>query len=646
MQPCLGKLQLVVLLASPFEDRATHSVLIPISFVQSLYLYQQSFVFQKIPLGGIHFEDNWLPIFTQQMDSCLSEDRGGPLSFETTSTQSYFKQLPWSRQVHQGIHKRSRPVISSFYGYPETEGERPPLLRAHSGFDGSVLSSYLLSEIRDDALSTLGDVVKSNGLVRSQSYPLEGFLNATGNYGEKITKSPSNSTERGLCAKNECLGSKYTSADPQNSEVGAVLFQPMVVEVRQSQQQEKIEITTTEVEAAQPISGASLLVDITMEHVAESSSIIEPGNSSENAALPLESNVSCADSMDFLQGEGGPSVAVVRSNLPIHCLVARQCPPGSKVLTCGRRREMEDMASVVPSFAALPCGMMGMCCCGNDPAKQTASDLHFFGIYDGHGGSQASLYCKQRFHLLLAEELSALDSAHDDHDELGHELTTKWKKTMTDCFSKIDKEVGGVCPNGICDDEALEGTCTSCEDAIAPENVGTTAVVAVVGSCQIVIANCGDSRAVLSRGGKAIALSTDHKPEREDETSRIESAGGRVICWDGYRVGGFLALSRAIGDRYLKRYVISEPEVTCVQRGSEDEVLILASDGLWDVLSNDYACEVARKALLVARKKRENRTFSPGEDPAAAAVAALLVKLAYGKGSKDNISVVVVDLKS
>lgn len=585
------------------------------------------------------------------MDSCLSEDRGGPLSFETTSTQSYFKQLPWSRPVHQGIHKRSRPVISSFYGYPETEGEGPPLLRAHSGFDGSVLSSYFLTEVRDEALSTPGDVVKSNGLVRSQSYPLEGFLNATGNYSVKITKAPSGLTESGLRTKsNERLStSKYSSAESQNSEVGAILFQPMVVEVRQNQLQEKIEVTTTEMEPAQPISGASPLVDITMEQVAESSSssIKEPGNSSQNAALPLESNVSCAASMDFLQGEGSPSGAADTSSLPIHCLASRQCPPGSKVLTCGRRREMEDTASVVPSFAALPCGMMGMCCCGNDPAKPTSSDLHFFGIYDGHGGSQASMYCKQRFHLLLAEELNALDSAEiDDHDELGQESTSKWKKTMTDCFSKIDKEVGGVCPNGICDDEALEDTCTACEDAIAPENVGTTAVVAVVGSCQIVIANCGDSRAVLSRGGKAVALSTDHKPEREDETSRIESAGGRVICWDGYRVGGFLALSRALGDRYLKRYVISEPEVTCVQRGSEDEVLILASDGLWDVLSNDYACDVARKALLTARKKRENRTFSPGEDPAAAAVAALLVKLAYGKGSKDNISVVVVDLKS
>ncbi|MCO5604079.1 hypothetical protein L7F22_058236 [Adiantum nelumboides] len=67
-------------------------------------------------------------------------------------------------------------------------------------------------------------------------------------------------------------------------------------------------------------------------------------------------------------------------------------------------------------------------------------------------------------------------------------------------------------------------------------------------SSQIVLANCGDSRAVLSKGGKAIPLSHDHKAERGDETNRIEAAGGRVIAWKGYRVGGMLAVSRAIGD--------------------------------------------------------------------------------------------------
>jgi protein phosphatase 2C len=87
----------------------------------------------------------------------------------------------------------------------------------------------------------------------------------------------------------------------------------------------------------------------------------------------------------------------------------------------------------------------------------------------------------------------------------------QWEKLMTDCFSKIDREVGGICPSGMCYDRLSENICNSCDDAISPENVGTTAVIAVVGPCQIVLANCGDSRAVLSRGGKTVSLSNDHK---------------------------------------------------------------------------------------------------------------------------------------
>lgn len=332
------------------------------------------------------------------------------------------------------------------------------------------------------------------------------------------------------------------------------------------------------------------------------------------------------------------------STPPFNCLRDAKCPPCGKLLVCGRRREMEDTAAIVPSFAALPCDSIGGCRCDTQPGTTPPSDMHFFAVYDGHGGSEASNYCVERLHQALAEEL-AEDFLRQDAPEGDHPANgwgSKWEKAMASCFLKMDKEVGGVCPNGGSDD--VDSTCTCCRDTIAPENVGTTAVVAVIGPCQIVVANCGDSRAVLSRGKKAIPLSHDHKPQRDDETSRIEAAGGRVIYWDGYRVGGLLALSRAIGDRYLKRYVISEPEVTCMQRTEEDECLILASDGLWDVISNELACEVARKALATARRKYESGTYPPGEDPAAASVAALLVKLAYGKGSKDNISVVVVDL--
>lgn len=86
-----------------------------------------------------------------------------------------------------------------------------------------------------------------------------------------------------------------------------------------------------------------------------------------------------------------------------------------------------------------------------------------------------------------------------------------------------------------------------------------------------------------------------------------------------------------------------------VPRAKEDECLILASDGLWDVITNEEACEVARKQILLWHKKHGDKLSAErGEevDPAAQAAAEYLSRLALRKGSKDNITVIVVDLKA
>jgi protein phosphatase 2C len=103
------------------------------------------------------------------------------------------------------------------------------------------------------------------------------------------------------------------------------------------------------------------------------------------------------------------------------------------------------------------------------------------------------------------------------------------------------------------------------------------------------------------------------------------------------------------GDRYLKPWIIPEPEVMFIPRAKEDECLILASDGLWDVMSNEEACDLARKRILVWHKKNGvvlSSSRSEGIDPAAQAAAEFLSNRALQKGSKDNITVIVVDLKA
>ncbi|GFQ02618.1 probable protein phosphatase 2c 6 [Phtheirospermum japonicum] len=297
---------------------------------------------------------------------------------------------------------------------------------------------------------------------------------------------------------------------------------------------------------------------------------------------------------------------------------------------CGRRPEMEDAVATVPRLMKIPLRML----IGDRVVDGVGSCLshltgHFFGVYDGHGGSQVANYCRDRVHRALTEELEIIMADENNKDN----CEEQWRRAFTECFVKVDDEIGGK--SGV--------------EPVAPETVGSTAVVAVVCSSHIVVANCGDSRAVLCRGKEPVALSVDHKPNREDEYARIEAAGGKVIQWNGHRVFGVLAMSRSIGDRYLKPWIIPDPEVTFVPRAREDECLILASDGLWDVMTNEEVCDIARKRILLWHKNNgPTLPLERGEgiDPAAQAAAEYLSNRALQKGSKDNISVIVVDLKA
>ncbi|CAF2109179.1 unnamed protein product [Brassica oleracea var. botrytis] len=309
----------------------------------------------------------------------------------------------------------------------------------------------------------------------------------------------------------------------------------------------------------------------------------------------------------------------------------------------GERSEMEDAVRALPRFLKIPIKMlMGGYQEGMSPSL-THLTSHFFGVYDGHGGLQVADYCHDRIHFALAEEIEWIKEELCERDTWEGRLQVQWEKVFFDCFLKVDDEVKGKI------NRPVVGAYEMVLEAVSPETVGSTAVVALVCSSHIIVSNCGDSRAVLLRGKESMPLSVDHKPDREDEYARIERAGGKVIQWQGARVSGVLAMSRSIGDQYLEPYVIPEPEVTFMPRAREDECLILASDGLWDVMSNQDACEFARRRILWWHRKNGALPLAErgvGEDQACQAAADYLSKLALQKGSRDNISVIVVDLKA
>ena len=102
---------------------------------------------------------------------------------------------------------------------------------------------------------------------------------------------------------------------------------------------------------------------------------------------------------------------------------------------------------------------------------------------------------------------------------------------------------------------------------------------------------------------------------------------------------GELAISRAIGDHKLRPFVIAEPEVTRMIRRPDDQMLIMASDGLWDVLGNGEAAKLAMAAFdgeLAANKSARS---------ALKKAASVLAKTALERGSRDNVTVLCIDMR-
>ncbi|KAI7741528.1 hypothetical protein M8C21_022335 [Ambrosia artemisiifolia] len=244
----------------------------------------------------------------------------------------------------------------------------------------------------------------------------------------------------------------------------------------------------------------------------------------------------------------------------------------------GKRGAMEDRYSVVVDI-------------------QGDSKQAFFGIFDGHGGTKAA-------------EFSA-------------------KNLSTNIMSKVANK---------CEDEIEEAVregylATDSEFLEEDVNGGTCCVTALIRKGSLIVSNAGDCRAVMSRGGVAEALTVDHKPSREDEKNRIENKGGYVDCRNGvWRIQGSLAVSRGIGDNHLKKWVIAEPETRIVNIRPECEFLILASDGIWDTVSNQEAIDIVRPFCIGTMK------------PDLTSACKKLVDLSATKGSYDDMSAMIIRL--
>jgi protein phosphatase 2C family protein 2/3 len=246
---------------------------------------------------------------------------------------------------------------------------------------------------------------------------------------------------------------------------------------------------------------------------------------------------------------------------------------------------------------------------GGAAGSSGADAISFFAVFDGHSGSTIAQFCGD----MLPEFVAATEAFR----------AGRYQDALRDAYIGIDKHL-------------------SQHPKLRDDRSGCTAVSLLVTATEVVCANAGDSRCVLCRRGVALPLSIDHKPTLPGEKRRIERAKSFV---QNRRVNGVLALSRALGDFSFKRRPFipwEEQAVTCVPEiiaspieRDADEFVVVACDGIWDVMSNDAVVAFVRSRLL--RGVHPNAVCEMLMD-------ACLSTSPFGLGC-DNMSVIIVLLR-
>ncbi|PGH03410.1 hypothetical protein AJ79_07376 [Helicocarpus griseus UAMH5409] len=277
----------------------------------------------------------------------------------------------------------------------------------------------------------------------------------------------------------------------------------------------------------------------------------------------------------------------------------------------------------------------------DDSVPMVETDNGYFAIFDGHAGTFAAEWCGKKLHLILEDIMrkhpnapvpELLDQTFTSVDQQLEKLPLKnsgctavtavlrWEDRMA-VSSPSATTSSPSAPKSAPEKDNSE---SSGQASLDPQGyVNAKPQEAPTSRYRVLYtANVGDARVVLCRNGKALRLSYDHKGSDENEGKRISNAGGLIL---NNRVNGVLAVTRALGDSYMKDLVTGHPYTTeTVIQPDSDEFMILACDGLWDVCSDQEAVDLVRNT----------------EDPQLA--SKILVDHALSRFSTDNLSCMIV----
>jgi len=232
----------------------------------------------------------------------------------------------------------------------------------------------------------------------------------------------------------------------------------------------------------------------------------------------------------------------------------------------------------------------------NSASDDTRPPKSFFAVYDGHGGYEVARYAARHLHKIL-EESEKFRSG----DIAG---------ALVDAYIATDQLM--LTEEGLQELKAIHAEFSAGPDSpfissdVTPMMIGCTAVSCVIDFDKHVVtcANSGDSRCIVSKAGKFVRLSEDHKPQLQSEVRRITAAGGKVV---NGRVNGNLNLTRCLGDHEYKQNKSLKPEeqiITCVPDTKtfdiEDDTdfFVLACDGIWDVMQDQETVNFVKMRLL------------------------------------------------
>jgi protein phosphatase PTC1 len=245
-----------------------------------------------------------------------------------------------------------------------------------------------------------------------------------------------------------------------------------------------------------------------------------------------------------------------------------------------------------------------------DPTQVIETDNGYFAIFDGHAGTFAADWCGKKLHLLLEDVIKTnpntpipelLDSTFTTADKELEKLPLKnsgctavvavlrWEDRVPNNASATGSANINAAAAKEADSESDDKSSKQSASVDPQAILAEEAKLRTAASRQRVLytANVGDARIILCRNGRALRLSYDHKGSDESEGRRIANNGGLIL---NNRVNGVLAVTRALGDTYMKDLVTGHPYTTeTVIQPEQDEFLILACDGVSsDIFSTDY----------------------------------------------------------